>query len=615
MDETIEQSLTRRLMPPFPLEETTSEEEEIYGPIVSDTNSNEDDDPSVVLEKLGEILMLKGLFGKPYSRSMNFWLLEIPLAILIGLVGVTSALIYSGGTHRLGLLWINGLLPSGEKWGPQYTDEDDVGKVSVKCLTHAGYNEGTYNWLIVMVAGSFLAAMPFLLPGAPDKITRNMLKDLSTLNPDRKQGIYLILHMFLSVAVGASVGTEAAIIIIGSETGLRISDLFGFDSYRRVLMILTGMTCTLGGILGGPLLGILATVELTLTGRPGDVRLKSVANKLDGTDKSMKSRHPLDVDVNDFMHQLVVTGIAGTVSYVIFFLAVDYGMPHIRQPDFYGIMSEAFRVEHILCAVPLGMLCGIIGFLHFVVRGIATRINVLTGERMASRGFPAYVHPPLIMAFSGLLAGLIAKAYPLTLGTGGAFMYQLFILGIGDPETASDPGVENGDEGFLSPSYLLQTAILNLIVTSIWMGLGGVRGGMMMPFIASGTMIGLALPEYLPFYMPACISVPCCMISIATSIMPFPLTISLTLIVFLSLPGYVGTCMFISTISAHSLHAGLGLLPALAERRFRKIYGASPLFNGDYFNNDAFSITSSTDSSSGRRLMDEEVSEEGDFFR
>merc|ERR1712032_81473 len=100
----------------------------------------------------------------------------------------------------------------------------------------------------------------------------------------------------------------------------------------------------------------------------------------------------------------------------------------------------------------------------------------------------------------------------MTLSTGGQYLYQLLILGIGDPETASDPGVENGDEGFLSPSYLLASAFLNLLVTAIWVGFGGLRGGIFMPFAVSGAMLGLSLPEYLPFHIPVCIAVPCSLV-------------------------------------------------------------------------------------------------------
>eukprot|EP00592_Proboscia_alata_P009070 CAMPEP_0194367130 /NCGR_PEP_ID=MMETSP0174-20130528/15207_1 /TAXON_ID=216777 /ORGANISM="Proboscia alata, Strain PI-D3" /LENGTH=470 /DNA_ID=CAMNT_0039142705 /DNA_START=36 /DNA_END=1445 /DNA_ORIENTATION=+ len=468
------ESLMARLMPPFPLEGNTSDEES-FDESVNDSffgdavNEEKNDD---IEKRIQGLLTSKRLAGVPYSRSLDFWLVQIPVSILLGAIGMIAAGIFMGSSTFLNEKLMNGCLPSGEDYGAIYSDEDDLGKVTVESLGRVGYNEGSYYWLIVMSVGGLLAALVLKLPHAPSVFTRNFIREFWDLNPDSIQAPYIILHMFIGTTIGASAGPEAAIGIIGSETGLQISNFFQFKTHTRLLMIQTGMTATLGAFTGCPLVGVLFVLELIIAGRPEDIRIKALAEKhgyTESEDESETEREcPLDMELHDYSHQIAVSGIASVTAYIIFFVAIDEFVPHIRMPDFHLIMSDAFRVEHILCAIPLGMICGFIGFFATFFQGMVNMLSNKLFDRVEMLGLPTWVRPLLRLTTAGVIAGLIAVSYPITLGTGGNIVYQLIILGIGDPETATDPGIANGDEGFLSPSYLFVTALLNLFSTAIW---------------------------------------------------------------------------------------------------------------------------------------------------
>lgn len=530
-------------------------------PEAYESDYHEDDDETEEAAQEKEITMLKLVMGVPYAASPSFWFLQIPAALLVGVLVAGLGLAFFGAQMRLSQWWIDGLLEGEETYGPVYSSADENGFVVLEGLRNVGRGQGTYRWLAAFATGGFLSALVLLFPCAPTiGSARTMFDEIVDLNPRTREAPFMLLHVFFALVSGMTIGPESALAILGAEVGSLIGSILRFDLRTKCLLILTGMTAGLGGFLSSPLIGSLMLVELTISARPDDIRMDAAVAALTG--KRKKRKNGGDMERTDLMNQVSLTGIGCIASYAVIHKTFERVLPSIELPVFSDVAGD-FDYIYILYGVPMGLICGLLGAIYFIMQGAVKGFFVRIGNGMSMCGLPKWCHVLLMPTISALIQGCIAVSYPLTLGTGTEVLAQLCILGF-DKE-AQAAGIQNGDYGFLDPEYLLTSAFMNLLSLATALGFG-VIGGQIMPIVFSGILLGFALPHYLPF-IPLYIAVPCCATGITASFLGTPFSFILMLMVLTGVSGDVGAVMFTTALVANAINGGLGVVPFIAEKR------------------------------------------------
>lgn len=514
---------------------------------------------------------IRKIMGISYAHSYHFWLLQMPTALVVGLLVGASVFGFFVLYFSVHNLWVSNLLPGKDSvYGPIYSDPQENEMVTVEFISNVGFQKGGYNWIFVTTLGGFLSGLILLCPGAP-KVgnQRNMIDYLNFDRPRTKEAPFTIIHTFIAMSSGASIGPETALATIGAEIGSLISTLLRFNAREKALMVLTGISASLGLLTASPILGVLMVIELSLLARPSDIRLDALVEQKipDTNNRNIKTIISTQGQAgqHDLMNQTCLLSLGCITSFFVCRIASQQILPQIAFPDFGSLMQEVFEVKHVFYAIPLGVICGLCGILYLIMQGVFRAAFLHMEAMFHDCSMPNWVHSVFMLTLAGLLNGIIAVSFPLTLGSGIDMLLQLLSLGLNNVDAALKAGVENGDNENLSPLYLLISAFMNMLATAICLGFG-MMGGVFLPLIFSGLLIGLALPNYLPF-IPTIIAVPCCVCGIVTSFVPTPFSFLLTLMIFADIPGDVGAAMLITTIVAHTVNGGFGFVSRLAAQR------------------------------------------------
>mmetsp|Transcript_45668 Transcript_45668/g.53459 ORF Transcript_45668/g.53459 Transcript_45668/m.53459 type:complete len:614 (-) Transcript_45668:126-1967(-) len=506
--------------------------------------------------------MVKRVMGQPYAQNLSFWFVLLPSSIFLGFTIASIGLIFFGSSGFVEQKWVDGLLPGDREYGALYSQPMENGKVMVEKLESVGYGQGTFRWLLVTIPGSFLAGLVLLLPGSPPLTSfRTMFDELQDLNVHLKSSIGVILAAWVGLSTGATIGPETAVGTIGASLGSIVAGVTRRDLRSKLLLTFVGMTCSLGGFMFSPLIGILMTVELGLAGRPDDTRISAAVRRLKG--ERRKTLPAGEMELMDNMEQVTLAGIACLCAWMTVQGALSKWGPNLLFPDMDEIFPE-FENIFILYAIPLGIICAVWGFCYLIIQGGCRAVATRIGQRIVMWGMPQWFVTLLLPTIAGLIHGTISTYYPLTLGTGTDILPQLLILGFNSTDAIGTPEIQNGDE-ILSPHYLLVSAMVNSLVMGICLGFGLV-GGQIMPMIFTGSLLGLSIPHYLPF-IPKALALPCCAMGIATSFVPTPFSFILVIVLASGIPTNYGAAMFTTTLVSYTLLAGTGVLTAIVEKK------------------------------------------------
>jgi len=135
-------------------------------------------------------------------------------------------------------------------------------------------------------------------------------------------------------------------------------------------------------------------------------------------------------------------------------------------------------IVNILYAIPLGVVAGVVGLVGVVLLAVGRSAGDAVAARLSSPRCPhlGLLATPVI---GGVLYGLIAVAFPLTLGDGAS---QLGVI-------IKDAFASRAGGGELSAGFCLLLALAKMLALGVCLGFGFV-GGQIFPLMFAGASVG-----------------------------------------------------------------------------------------------------------------------------
>lgn len=403
---------------------------------------------------------------------------------------------------------------------------------------HLNTGDGEWWWLLVTISGGALVGLIRCLPSFPSHVD-GLFREVRDLHVDPSHAPLVFVTSCLSLGLGASVGPEAAMGNAGGAIGSLIGNMRDQSDRRKAISAFCGMAGAMGALFPSPMLAVLLMHELSVTSRPGDSRFNAavtapIESFVDGATDPSLAQH-------DFMEQVTLGGIAATAGYAVFYGLAEYtyidpvnrvnhvtpgGYNHTNYDlfdlrglkDFGLIISVSdYETWHLAAAVPLGIFAGLIGVVGLVLLGVFRKVNVRVRGRLAERGLPPKAIEVIMPTLGGLLFGLIAVAWPLTLGDGALQLPHVIKRAYeGDWIKQVDGGIRAGGsikavttDPTITLGTLWGTLIGKLLSMGICLGFGFV-GGQIFPCIYAGVCAGMIVCRVVPG-VPVTLAVPCMM--------------------------------------------------------------------------------------------------------
>jgi len=384
-----------------------------------------------------------------------------------------------------------------------------------------GLFEGEPWWILLIAAfGLFIGLIRKALkvqpviPGLFDEISERRVEPMTV--PKR------VLVAFVSLLSGASVGPEAPLGAMGGGLGTWLSERQGLSDELRDANTLSGMAGTFGGFFTSPLVSAILVIEAAKPSGP---------------------RH--------YVMTWIPVIIAATVGFAVF-ITISGG----TLLGLYDLPEYEVDVASFLLAVPLGLLGALIAALLGLTMGIVHRLTM-----------PLRRWPIGLAVAGGLILGLIAWAFPLTLFSGTTQLAQAL------DEAAA-----------LGALALAALALAKIVAIAITFG-SGFWGGPIFPMIFVGGVSGAAVHALFPG-IPMGLAVVCLLAAVpgAGAALPFTLSILAAFTLTLGSPTDAAPAILAAAISYSVFNGFLDIRqrrPVAAERGPRDATGRSVVVDDD----------------------------------
>ena len=374
----------------------------------------------------------------------------------------------------------------------------------------------------------------------------------------------IFLTSMLSLGIGASVGPEAAMGNIGGAIGTFLGQKKNFSDRRRAIAAFAGMAGAMGALFPSPILSVLLLHELSITSRPGDSRFNAavtapLASFVQG--QEVNAQH-------DFMEQVCLAGIASSTAFAIFFGLAHKTFLDPSKLKFAVYDIGDYNVWHLAAAIPMGIASGIIGVITLVLVGLFRKIKYRISIRLRNRGIPMRIIKIIIPTLGGLLFGLIAVAFPLTLGDGASQLPKVVQHSYATETTIHLPNgtdVTKHIEATLTPSILIGTLFAKILAMAISLSFGMV-GGNIFPCIFAGTCAGCSITLVYPT-LPITLTVPCMMAAVPSAFAPIPFSLVGIVILSFVIDGQMTAPVFIATFMSYLTNCGFGVIQGILEQQ------------------------------------------------
>lgn len=320
----------------------------------------------------------------------------------------------------------------------------------------------------------------------PDK-PRGMFSEVKDLHVDPWEAPGIFIASMMSLMAGATVGPEAALSTLGGGLGTMIGQLRGLNQEEQYMSTLVGMAGAMGALFRCPLLSVMVLHELTIV-----------------------AGH-----IPNHMENTILTGIAAVAGWAVYSAMTHAGytfLPESNLPlavydllclpsadddltveiddwlelDDYekslinyksiavdkwndAICKGTYNEIWILYAAGMGVLGGVLAFVHLITIGIfrqvGERIKLRLRKRFKSRKIAAMLLPMI----GGLLIGLIAKEFPLTIGDGTLQLTPMLKATLSQENAIGTPA-------------LMGTLFMNMLAAGVSQGFGFI-GGQIFPTV------------------------------------------------------------------------------------------------------------------------------------
>jgi H+/Cl- antiporter ClcA len=520
-----------------------------------------------------DALQLLSVFGPSFARESRFW------------KSAAYSLMLGTAMGFFGLAFFNGFTKAFDTW----TDYSDYHE-RLKAGDNLGVGSGDWWWLGVTCGGGLVVGILRVLPGFPGDVD-GLFKEVASLHVHPSHSPLVFLTSMLSLALGASVGPEAAMGNLGGGLGTLLGQMRNMSDRRRAIAAFCGMAGAMGALLPSPILAVLIIHELTVTSRPADTRFNAAVPAIQYSpfspfsgDGAASAAH-FAVDQHDFMEQVTLGGIAAVAGYTVFVTLAPHTWLTPHSLPYPAAVFSQYETWHIAAAIPMGIVAGVLGIITLILLGLFRKVGKRVRMRLLSRGLRPKVVEVLLPVIGGLLFGLIGIAFPLTLGDGAMqipYVIQHGFTGdINIPRSIQDSidkhhhansTVPDHDSIFphhveakLSLGVLVGTLFGKLVSMAICLGFGFV-GGNIFPCIFAGCCAGLIITSLVPA-LPVTLTVPCMMSAVPAAFAPIPFSLAGIVIIVLVLDGEMAAPVFVATFIAFWTNCGCGVVQMVVERQ------------------------------------------------
>jgi len=406
-------------------------------------------------------------FAETVALTPEFWRL-LGLAVLVGAATGAFALVFLGLVHLAENLVFPGEAPTGWFDGPL--------------------------WLIPLMGGAGvvvgLLRRRFGMPAGPVSVFDEM--EEGRVEPRHVPGTITI--SLASLAAAAPLGPEAAIGSAGGGMATWASERRGDRSPGHTAAATFAGISGAFGALVSPFVAPLLALELE---RPTRFRYLT----------------------------MIIPGIAAASAG----FAVVYMVAGELFIDLYKLPGYEFRVWHMLAAVGLGVVGGLVA----LVAGVVLRGCRELGMR------PAVAERPVLRAtVGGLCVGAILVVLPLTLYSGIDQLDTVF-----------------ADAATLGVGLLIATVLAKMLGLGIALGSGFI-GGPIFPLLFIGGTSGAVIAELIP-ELPAVVAAASMMAAVAGGIMKIPIALIFMVALIFGLGAVTAVPIGIATLTSFLLVQGV----------------------------------------------------------
>jgi H+/Cl- antiporter ClcA len=476
-------------------------------------------------EHLETLLML---FGPPFARARRFWV-AMMFALIMGTLLGAVALGFFNFFEEIGALL----------WNSEAYQESIKVNSTGDAPSWGSFGQWWYIGLgsacglgigVIKLAWTLLVS-PF--PRNPPSLVTEV-KDLHVHEP--ANSICILLVSAMSLAGGASVGPEAALGAVGASVG----SVLGASSFvtrytgspQTDIYALMGMAGAFGPLLPSPILSVMLLHELSIA-----------------THVTLPA---------SFMETMLLSGFAASASFAFFTGLKDLTfLETVRIPAAEIFVRDPWTVN-MAYAVPLGMLAGGLGLVGIIFLGVgqaAGRATFNGLEQLGERMGLAHVGMVLTPAVGGVLFGLIAVAFPLTLGDGASQLGEIVKSSF------------NSHPAF-SAHFLVSLGVAKMLSLALCLGFGFI-GGQIFPLMFAGACVGSAATQVTG--VSALVCLPCLLVAVPCAFTPALFSLVMLVSTLLSLGGEATAPVFVSCMVAYATVCGCGLLQNAIARKLTSL--------------------------------------------
>ena len=350
-------------------------------------------------------------------------------------------------------------------------------------------------WLIVlMTAAGFIVGVIHRFTPAKQMDVFNAVKEGDI---DSKPVPSSLLISLISLVTGFSLGPEVPTGMLAGGLGKWISKHRNMNAEKQKINVVSGISGAYAGLFSSPVVVLLMLLE--------------------SEHKQSPSYYGL----------LLIAGVAATIGFAFFYAL--YGM---SLSPLLGLLSPPaydLKISDLGVGILLGILAVPVALFFMILTKTLSRIVAPLNATPVVRG-----------TLGGLLLGLLAVIFPVTIGLGTT---QMPIV----TQQAAEIGV----------LLLIVFALAKMVALSGALNFGFI-GGPIFPLLFIGTTIGAAVHVIFP-QIPLGLALGCMIVAVPAAIVPIPIAMAAIGIVIIGVPFIDALPVFLAALVSFAITHGLGL--------------------------------------------------------
>jgi H+/Cl- antiporter ClcA len=361
-------------------------------------------------------------------------------------------------------------------------------------LTNWALLSGPWWLVVVMTVAGFLVGLIHRLSSAKQINVFDAVKEGEI---DSKPVPSSLLVSLISLVTGFSLGPEVPTGMLAGGLGNWISKRREMNTEKTKINVISSISGAYAGLFSSPVVVLLMLLE---------------------TDHKQS---------NSYYGTLLIAGLAATIGFAFF-----YALNGMSLSPLLGILSPPaydLKIWDLGIGIILGILAVPVALFFMILTKAFSRIITPLNTTPIVRG-----------TLGGLLLGLLAVIFPVTIGLGTT---QMPII----TQQAAEIGVV----------LLIVFALAKMVALSGALNFGFI-GGPIFPLLFIGTTLGSAVHLIFP-QVPLGLALGCMIVAVPAAIVPIPLAMAAIGIVIIGVPFIDALPVFLAALVSFAITHGLGL--------------------------------------------------------